>query len=96
MRLVYSPRALADLKTIGSYISRDDVDAAARVITEIRNSCRLLLENPHLGHVRSDLTSRPVRFWPVRRTYLVVYEVGAERLLILRIFHGSQDISSWL
>jgi addiction module RelE/StbE family toxin len=94
MRLVYTPKAAADFQQIWSYISKNNLEAADRLVSEIRDECRRLLKNPRLGHKRTDLTARPVRFWPVRRFYLIIYEVQKAQILVVRILHGSQDIAS--
>jgi len=69
----YSPEASLDLLEIWEYIAADNVDAADRLEQEIRNAVNLLAENPEIGHFRRDLTSKPVRFWPVR-SYLIIYD----------------------
>jgi plasmid stabilization system protein ParE len=49
--------------------------------------------NPHLGHYRDDLTTRPLRFFPVF-TYLVIYLPETEPLQIIRVLSGARDIES--
>jgi len=51
----------------------------------------LLAENPDAGHYREDLTSRPVRFFPVY-SYLVVYLAGTSPVQIVRVLGGAQDV----
>jgi len=50
-----SPRARRDLKEIEEYISRDNLDAAAGVISNIREKCRVLSQQSGIGRNRSDL-----------------------------------------
>ena len=38
---------------------------ARRVMRDIRKALDLLGDQPGAGHVREELTSRPVKFWPV-------------------------------
>src|SRR5438105_2255461 len=66
----YSLEARLDLLEIWEYIAADHVDTADRVEQEIRQPILMLAANPGLGHRRRDLTSKPVRFWPVY-SYLV-------------------------
>ena len=42
-----------------------------------------------MGFPRSNLTSRPVRFW-VMRDYLIAYAPEHAPLIILAIIHGRQ------
>jgi toxin ParE1/3/4 len=44
-----SPQVRRDLKEIDEYISRDNPDAAARLISMIREKCLALSEQPGIG-----------------------------------------------
>ena len=91
-RFRLAPEARQDIREIWSFIARDSLDAAARVRQEIRDECRRLAQNPHIGHRRDDLTTREgVRFWPVY-SYLIVYRPAARPLEILRVLHGKRDV----
>ena len=77
---LYSPEARLDLLEIWEFIARDDVDAADRVEREIEQTLSMLARNPYLGHLRRDLTSKPVRFWPIY-SYLIIYDPATQPLL---------------
>src|SRR5436853_7179672 len=81
---VYSPEARIDLLEIWEYIAKDDLDAADRVEREIEEAILKLVRHPKLGHLRRDLTSRPVRFWPIY-SYLIIYDSDTRPLQIVRI-----------
>lgn len=51
----------------------------------------MLAERPRMGHTRSDLTQRDVRFWPVG-SYLIVYRVGTV-LQMVAVLHGARDVT---
>jgi len=53
----------------------------------------MLSENPMLGHERKDLTSKPVRFWPFKWHYLIIY-TNSSPVEIVRVLSGYRDISS--
>jgi plasmid stabilization system protein ParE len=59
---VLHPAAYDDLDEIWEYIAADSLDAADRVREEIHEAIQSLVPFPHVGHSRSDLTSRPLRF----------------------------------
>ncbi len=63
---VLHPNALTDLTEIWEYIAADSPSAADRVLGEIQEAIRALVTFPQLGHIRADLTSRPLRFQLVR------------------------------
>jgi antitoxin ParD1/3/4/toxin ParE1/3/4 len=62
---------------------------------EITNALRLLCDMPGAGHFRPDLTSDPVKFWPVF-SYFIVYDHVARPIGIARVLHGSRDIAAVL
>jgi antitoxin ParD1/3/4/toxin ParE1/3/4 len=76
---VVSTAARQERRDIQTYIAADNVETARKVIRRLRSSFRQLSQNPGLGHTRLDLTSQPVRFWPVY-SFLIVYRTN-ERVL---------------
>src|SRR5437588_3037867 len=86
-----SQAAHDDLQAIWDFIADDNVEAANRVVTELVESFKQLAKWPGQGHVRRDLTSRDVRFWPVR-SYLVIYQEQGDVVQIVAILHGARDI----
>jgi antitoxin ParD1/3/4 len=91
----YSPEARLDLLQIWEYIACDNLDAADRVVEEIQQAVSMLASNPGAGHLRRDLTSKPVRFWPLY-SYLIIYNPEARPLEIVRILSGYRDIATLL
>jgi plasmid stabilization system protein ParE len=63
--------------------------------TEVQQAVSMLARNPDLGHLRRDLTSKPVRFWAVH-SYLIIYDPAARPLEVVRILSGYRDIASLL
>ena len=92
---ILSQLAQQDLNDIWDYIALDDLDAADRVINEIQEAFLLMSAMPGIGHSRTDLTDKPLRFWPVRR-YLVVYRAEAEPLEIVRVVSAYRDVRGLL
>src|SRR5437867_12814705 len=87
MRVTYSPRAVAQLATILSYIAKDNPVAAAGVIDRIEASISILRDQPRLGRQ----TSREGVYVIVTETYYqVFYRVYAARneVRILRVRDG--------
>jgi toxin ParE1/3/4 len=88
--------AIDDLDAIWSYIARDNPIAADKFETDIFAACEKLSGHPYLGHKRSDLTDEEVRFWPVRRSCLVVYHIQGEKLIVVRVLRAGLDVASEL
>ncbi|MFV1980161.1 MAG: type II toxin-antitoxin system RelE/ParE family toxin [Rhodothermia bacterium] len=89
------PEARNDLLGILDYIANDSVDSALRVHDRFLDVFNLLAENPEIGHLREDLTSRPVRFFPVF-SYLVIYLADTSPVEIVRVLGGAQDLEAIL
>lgn len=87
---VLHPDALADLDEIWEFIAADSLDAADRMLGEIHETIRSLVPFPRIGHVRSDLSSRPLRFHPVR-DFLIAYAPEEKLLVVLAVLHGRRN-----
>jgi len=80
---------------IWDYIARDNVSAADRVTEEIKEAVEMLVRNPELGHIRKDLTSMLVRYWPIY-SYLIVYDPAVKPIEIVRVLSGYRDLAKLL
>lgn len=91
-RFRLSERAADDLTAIHDYIADINPGAARRVIdginAKIRSIAALGLTGTSRDDMRSDL--RVVIF----RNHLIYFRVTASHLLIVRILHGRQDMTS--
>src|ERR1700740_790959 len=65
-RFVLHPDTFNDLEEIWEFIAVDSLNAADQVIGEIHDSITSLVSFPLSGHLRPDLTSKPLRFHRVR------------------------------
>jgi toxin ParE1/3/4 len=86
MRIVYTPRALADLQAIEAYISQFNPSAATRVLAAIKKAIDSLEHLPRLG-LPIDTEGRyrvPISRFP----YLVFYRLTDTDIFILHISHG--------
>jgi plasmid stabilization system protein ParE len=89
---VLSPDALEDLQNIWDFVSSDNVPAADKLEEEFFEAFEILAERPRMGHTRTDLTERDVRFWPVG-SYLIVYRSLPTTLGIVAVLHGARDVA---
>src|SRR5437763_106286 len=95
---LFTPLAKADVFDIWSYIAEDSESAADRVEQAIHDTCAFLAEGPMGGHTRPDLTTRPLRFWTLKRypNYTVVYRPETAPLQIVAVLHGKRNIRRML
>ena len=92
-RFRLSPEAARDIRDIWSYIANDSIPSARRVRLLIFDACQKLAEHPRMGHPRTDLTEKPVLFWPVG-SYLIIYNPSPRPIEIVRVLHGARDVPS--
>jgi plasmid stabilization system protein ParE len=94
MKVTYSPRSIAQLASIFSYIAKDDPVAAAGVVDRAETSIALLGEQPEMGR----RTSREgVHMLVVETYYQVFYRVLATRneVRVLRVRDGRRRALGW-
>lgn len=95
-RCLVSPDAERDIESIFDYIAEDSGDAARPLIMDVDAAFGLLADMPELGHSREDLTAWPVRFWSLRKSYLIVYRTIEDGVQIARVLDGHRDIAELL
>ncbi len=95
-RFVLTRPAERDLDQIRRYLLQKAGPTIARkVVKDIRSALMLLGNEPGAGHVREDLTSWPLKFWPVY-SYLIVYDPETKPVQIIRVLHGMRDVAEIL
>ena len=91
MRLVFTRAAAGDLDAIVNYIALDDPAVAERVFRAIAAATERLIEFPDMGHVGRVPDTREVMVAGL--PYLIVYQVMADAVTILAVFHGARDLA---
>ena len=94
--LVIENSAERDIYLIADYIAEDNKKAALKLVKEFYKSFELFCLHPKVGFERKDFTYRNVRFFIVKRNYLIVYTIIGNSIHILRILSAYQDICSIL
>ena len=84
------PGAAQDITEIWEFIAQDSALSAKRVREEILEATRKLVAFPHQGHIRLDLTSRPLRFQIVR-DFLIAYAPDEKPILVIAVVHGRRS-----
>jgi len=88
MNVVFAPRALRDLESIGAYLVERNPSGAVNVLGAIKSSIDTLGFFPQIGRLVDDAGHRrvPVPHYP----YVIFYRVAEDELLILHIRHTSR------
>ena len=91
---IFTAQASADLRHIISHIANDNPRAAKEFKTHIINACQKLGAYPLIGQERTDLTTKPIRFFAFHRNYMLIYQPETNPIRILRIYHAAREITS--
>ncbi len=94
---VVAPAARDDLLGIWQYYAGEigDPDLADRMVNEIVSAFHTVSRTPGIGHLRSDLSEEPLRFWTVRK-YLIIYRSETTPVEIARVLHSARDVQAIL
>ena len=92
-RLVWSPEAVEDLESVGTYIERDSAHYARSVVSRIVSTAESIPDNPMMGREVPEMRDSSIRERFVHR-YRVIYRVESERVLVAPVIHGSRQFSA--
>lgn len=88
MRLVYTDKAIEDLKRLREFIAVHNPEAARRIASELVSRVELLLESPKMGSP-VGLAPQPDSIRDmVFGKYIVRYSLHQQTIIILRVWHG--------
>jgi toxin ParE1/3/4 len=88
MRIVWTARALRDLRAARAYIAVDNADAADKHVMRIVKAVETLVRFPELGRPGRKADTRELIVG--RTPYLVPYRLRGEIIQILAVLHGRQ------
>ena len=97
----YSLSKLAETDVISAYkyIAEEELNPTeARLVYErIVDTLEMLSQFPEIGQYRPDITSHPVKVFPVPKTrYLVFYDPQSQPVFIARVLSSSMNLTSLL
>jgi toxin ParE1/3/4 len=86
-----SPAAANDLEDIWLYIAQENPLAASRVLQKLNHRIVSLMQMPKRTQLRPDIA--PTARCLIQGNYLVLYEVFESYVEIVRVVHGSIDLT---
>ena len=89
MRLIFSRASVHDLVRLREFIAKHNPDAAQRVSKRLRGAIKGLVNNPQIGRPVPDLPGEIREL--IFGQYIARYEVRANSLYVLRIWHGKEN-----
>ena len=97
LELEITSKAYNDIEIITDYIAHDNIIAANKMAKLFLETFQVLSLHPNIGTIRKDFTYLDVKFYVLKKHYLIVYRViDNTKLRILRVLTAYQDICSQL
>jgi len=90
----YTGEAERDFVEISAHIARDDLPTAIRFQAKLEAFTDGIADNPQIYRLRTEWGKqvRAVRYG----SYLVIFEIEGEEMLVLRIVNGRRNIAKLL
>ena len=88
---VLSLIAEQDIDEIITYLAQENSVVAQTFLDALFAAMDNLAQFPELGHLREDLTDKPVKFWTFKWHYLIIYKPTSP-VEIVRVLSGFRDI----
>ncbi len=92
-RVVWSPRALADVEAIASYIASDSPFYAGSVVRRIVALTRMLEKFPSAGRKVPEFEDENLRE-VIAYGYRIIYRVEVAEVTVAAVTHGKRDLGS--
>lgn len=91
-KVLRTERAELDLIEVLLYLRRRSPKAADRLESTIDRQCRLLAQFPEIGQSREEIA--PGLRCSVAETYLLFYRPIPDGIELVRVVHGSRDLTN--
>lgn len=97
LELEITSKAYNDMEIISEFIAQDNKSASNKMMKLFYKTFEIFLKHPNIGKSRPDFTYMDVKFYVVKKNYLIVYRIiDNKKLRILRVLTTYQDICSEL
>jgi plasmid stabilization system protein ParE len=87
---MWAQKAKEDLQRLYEFLQKENQQAANKVVRALVVAPRRLVQHPRIGELLDEFAPREVRRWLVGN-YEIRYELQAETLIILRLFHSREQ-----
>ena len=85
LELEITSKAYNDMEIISDYIAKDNRSAANKMMKLFYKTFETFLKHPNIGKTRPDFTYMNVKFYIVKKNYLIVYRIiDNKKLRILK------------
>ena len=95
MRVVWTDEALKHLDSIYHYIAQDNPYYGRRVVDKLTHRTEQLIRFPQSGRLTPEYETEDLREL-IEFPYRIIYHVLTDRIEVLAVFHGAQELSDAL
>ncbi|MDZ4362628.1 type II toxin-antitoxin system RelE/ParE family toxin [Brevundimonas sp.] len=95
MRVVLSREARDDLERIGDHIAQDSPQRARSFVRELTEAASGIGQSPHAFQQVARYREMGIRR-RVHGNYLIFFRIELERVVVIHILHGAQDVEGLL
>ena len=92
LEITVTPAAEADMQNIFEYIAQDNIHKADEIIEKFEEKFSTIAQFPDSGFRKSYFLKRNVRECIVAKHYQIIYTTKDDKIYILRVLTGYQDI----
>ncbi len=93
VRINWTDQAVADLREIADYISRDSKNYARLQVQRLKSRTQILKSNPSAGQKVGFFEDESIRQL-TEGSYLIIYKIlDGDRVDILSIHHSARDLT---
>ena len=85
-KIVWTRKAVSDLKDIFDYINKDSSHYAALTVQQIINKTSLILNFPLAGRIVPEFSNIGLREF-ILKNYRIIYRIKGTRAYIVRIYN---------
>ena len=97
LELEITGKAYNDMELISEFIARDNKTAANKMLKLFYKTFETFLKHPNIGKSKPDFTYLDVKFYVVKKNYLIVYRIiDNKKIRILRVLTTYQDVCAEL
>jgi len=94
VKVVWTQRALDDLKDIGDYISKDSFKYAKITLEKLVETASIIENYPLLGRLVPEINDKTIREI-IKGNYRVIYQIRKETsIFILTVFHSARSLTT--
>ncbi|MBX7245157.1 MAG: type II toxin-antitoxin system RelE/ParE family toxin [Candidatus Sumerlaeaceae bacterium] len=95
MRVRWTETAQAHLASIHSYVALDSPAYAIRLVDCLTRRSQQIASYPHSGRRVPEYDMEMIRE-VIEGSYRIIYLIGADRIDVLAVIHGAQELDSEL